>query len=334
MRNDNQIRYTLSYPFYGTAGSNGATRCLRGGLLWNQTTDYQRDDMDKHHTLTQNSDQGNLYVVATPIGNMADITLRAIQTLKDVSLIAAEDTRHTKRLLDHYGIRKHAISFHEHNEDRKTVEVIDRLRRGESIALVSNAGTPTLSDPGYRLIKEAAENNIRVIPIPGASAALASLSVSGLPTDAYVFMGFLPRKRGKRIKILNQLAQERKTIILYESPRRVITLIQDLVETLGDRQGVLSREITKKYEEFIRGPLTEILNILEQRDEVRGECTLVVKGCLESETTSLDTIRQELMHALEKPGEKLSELTRKIADQHGLSRKTVYAEALKIKSLQ
>jgi 16S rRNA (cytidine1402-2'-O)-methyltransferase len=290
-------------------------------------------DENNNQTALNSSETGILYVVATPIGNMADITFRAIQTLKDVTLIAAEDTRHTRRLLTHYAIRNSMISLHEHNENQRTGELIKRLRNGESIALVSDAGTPTLSDPGYRLIKEAIASGIRIVPIPGASAALASLCASGLPTDAYVFLGFLPRKEGKRQKILKTLAGEKKTIIFYESPRRITVLINDLINTLGDRQGVLSREITKHHEEFVRGTLTEILDVLADRPEIKGECTLVVKGGAEQETPGAEALREEIIQGLQRDGFRLSDLVKNIANRYGLQKKQIYAEALKIKSL-
>jgi len=274
---------------------------------------------------------GILYVVATPIGNMADITFRAVQTLKDVALIAAEDTRHTKRLLTHYAIRNSMISLHEHNENQRTGMLVKRLGSGESIALVSDAGTPTLSDPGYRLIKEAIASGIRIVPIPGASAVLASLCASGLPTDAYVFMGFLPRKEGKRQKILKSLAGEKKTIIFYESPRRIKVLINDMIKTLGNRQGVLSREMTKRHEEFVRGTLWEILDVLAGRPEIKGECTLVVKGAAEQEIPDVDTLREEIVQGLHCDGFRLSSLVKSIAERYGLPKKQIYAEALKIK---
>jgi len=285
------------------------------------------------HTTLSASVNGTLYVVATPIGNMADITFRAIQTLKDVTLIAAEDTRHTKRLLTHYTIHNSMTSLHEHNENQRTGELIKRLKKGDSIALVSDAGTPTLSDPGYRLIREAIGSGIHVVPIPGASAALSSLCVSGLPTDAYVFMGFLPRKEGKRQKILKSLAHESKTIIFYESPRRVKRLIDDLIKTLGNRQSVLSREMTKLHEEFIRGTLSEILDVLADRREIKGECTLVVHGGVEQETLGVDALRQELIQGLHQDGIRLSDLVKNIVKHYGLPKKQVYAEALKVKSL-
>ncbi len=274
---------------------------------------------------------GSLYVVATPIGNLADITLRAIETLKKVDLIAAEDTRHTQRLLNHYSIKNQMKSLHEHNESQRTPELIERLQSGDAVALVSNAGTPTLSDPGYRLVKAAAAAHIRVVPIPGASAALASLSASGLPTDAYIFIGFLPRKAGKVKKILTTLQQERKTLIFYESPRRISALLSSLIQTLGERDAVLSREMTKRHEEFIRGSLTDILAELNSRAEIKGECTLVVHGFSGSDDPNMDAVRKDILQEFRTGDASLSDMSKRIAARHGLMKKQVYAEALKLK---
>jgi len=286
---------------------------------------------NNNHTALNSSVNGILYVVATPIGNMADITFRAIQTLKDVTLIAAEDTRHTKRLLTHYAIRNNLISLHEHNEIKRAEEIVKRLVSGDDVALVSDAGTPTLSDPGYRLLTEAIAWGIRIVPIPGASAALTALCASGLPTDAYVFLGFLPRKGGKRQNIIQSLTGEKKTIIFYESPKRIVVLINDLIRTLGNRQGVLSREMTKRHEEFVRGTLSEILDVLADRREIKGECTLVVKGGSGPETPSLDALREEITQGLHRDGFRLPDLVKSIAKRYGLPKKQVYAEALKVK---
>lgn len=291
-------------------------------------------DENDNHTALNPGVSGSLYVVATPIGNMADITFRAIQTLKDVALIAAEDTRHTKRLLNHYAIRSRMVSLHEHNETQRTGMLLKRMKGGESIAIVSDAGTPTLSDPGYRLIREAIASEIRIVPIPGASAVLSSLCASGLPTDAYVFLGFVPRKEGKRRKTLKSLAAEKKTLVFYESPKRIKTLLKDLINALGDRRGVLSREMTKRHEEFLRGNLSEILNVLASRPEVKGECTLVVEGGTEQETPSAAAIRKEIFQGLNRNGVRLSSLVKSMADRYGLPRKQIYNEALKIKSSQ
>lgn len=223
---------------------------------------------------------GCLYIVATPIGNKDDITLRALKILETVEIIAAEDTRQIRKLLGLHDIfRNGIISYNEHNEKKRIPYLIDKLKTGVSIALVSNAGTPCISDPGYRLTKEASENGIKIIPIPGVSAIIASLSAAGLPTDSFVFAGFLPKKKGKRIKQLNRLAKYPETIIFYESPYRILALLEEIIPIMGDRRGVLSREMTKLYEEFMRGALSEILTNLKNRPAIKGEITLLVMGC-------------------------------------------------------
>lgn len=274
---------------------------------------------------------GALYVVATPIGNRDDITVRALNILGNVDLVAAEDTRHTGRLLAHHNIKCHMISCHEYNEGERTPDLINRLKAGSSVALVSNAGTPSVSDPGYRLVKEAIANSIRVIPIPGVSAAIAALSVSGLPTDSFVFIGFPAKKKAKRLKQLQVLAGESRTMVFYESPKRILTLLKEIINVMGDRYGVLSREMTKLHEEFIRGFLSEILSSLDARPAIKGECTLLVTGCEESKEVSIKTVRTEIMKALEKKESKLSEISKIIGKRYGLPKKKVYDEALKLK---
>jgi 16S rRNA (cytidine1402-2'-O)-methyltransferase len=207
----------------------------------------------------------NLYVVATPIGNRDDITIRALNILGRVDLVAAENTRHTGRLLAHHNIKGNLISYHEHNEVKRTPELIHRLKTGSSVALVSNAGTPSVSDPGYRLVKEAIANNIKVIPVPGVSAAVTALSAAGLPTYSFIFVGFPAKKKAKRLKQLKELASEIRTIIFYESPKRILTFLEEIIDAMGDRYGVLSREMTKLHEEFLRGFLSEIHYILNAR---------------------------------------------------------------------
>ena len=277
------------------------------------------------------SKEGILYVVATPIGNMADITLRALQTLKDVDLVAAEDTRHTRRLLSFYEIRNSLISYHEHNEERRSQELVKRLLSGESIAIVSNAGTPTISDPGYRLVKAAVEQNIKVVPIPGVTAAITALSASGMPTDAFRFLGFLPRKRGKRSKELERLVDESSTMIFYESPKRILELLNDMYNILGDRYGVLSRELTKRYEEFIYGRLTDMIDSIKIRESLKGEFTLVVAGSMVRGETSPEVLRKDIRKELKDGRFRLSDVAAELAVRHGLSRKKVYEEALVIK---
>jgi 16S rRNA (cytidine1402-2'-O)-methyltransferase len=275
--------------------------------------------------------KGTLYVVATPIGNMDDITLRALNVLGQVDLIVAEDTRHTGKLLKYHNIKSRLMSYHEHNEKKRTPLLIERIESGLSIALVSNAGTPTVSDPGYMLLQSALEKGIRVIPIPGVSAGVTALSISGLPTDSFVFIGFCAKKKAKRFKQLQELANEKRTLIFYESPGRILSFIEELADVMGDRYGVLCREMTKLHEEFLRGRLSELKNTLSRRPAVKGECTLLLKGCEENKEISRDVIRAELIEALDKKKVKISEASKIIAQKYGLSKNEVYEEALKLK---
>ena len=222
-------------------------------------------------------EKGTLYIVSTPIGNREDITLRALRILKEADLIAAEDTRHTGLLLRHFGIQTPLTSYFEGNELRKKEFILSKLKQGHSIALVSDAGTPGISDPGFRLIQTAIENQISIVPIPGPSALIAALSVSGLPTDAFLFKGFFPHKSKKRKDVLKQLEEVRETLILYESPHRISETLNDIFETLGDREMVLTRELTKVYEEVLRGKVSEIKKQIGARN-LKGEITLVISG--------------------------------------------------------
>ena len=224
-----------------------------------------------------NPGKGTLYIVSTPIGNMEDITLRALRILKEVDLIAAEDTRRTGLLLKHFGIQVPLTSYFEGNELKKREFILAKLKEGENVALVSDAGTPGISDPGFRLIQLAIENQIPIVPIPGSSAVITALSVSGLPTDAFLFRGFLPHKSKKRRDLLKELENVRETLIFYESPHRISATLRDLLEILGDREIVLTRELTKVYEEIIRGKAGDILNQVGDRT-LKGEITLVVSG--------------------------------------------------------
>jgi len=223
------------------------------------------------------SKKGTLYIVSTPIGNLEDITLRALRILKEVDLIAAEDTRHTLLLLRHFGIHTPLTSYFEGNEMKKREFILSKLNQGDRIALVSDAGTPGISDPGYRLIRLAIENEIPVIPIPGPSAVITALSVSGLPTDAFLFKGFLPNKSKKRRDILKQLEEVKETLIFYESPHRLSETMRDIFEVLGDREIVLTRELTKMYEEVLRGKVSEIRTQIGEK-KLKGEITLVISG--------------------------------------------------------
>ena len=224
-----------------------------------------------------NPEKGTLYIVSTPIGNMEDITLRALRILKEVDLIAAEDTRRTGLLLKHFGIQAPLTSYFEGNELKKREFILEKLKEGKKVALVSDAGTPGVSDPGFRLIQLAIENQLPIVPVPGSSAVITALSVSGLPTDAFLFKGFLPHKSKKRRDLLGELENVRETLVFYESPHRISETLRDILEILGDREIVLTRELTKVYEEIIRGKVSEILNQVGDRT-LKGEITLVISG--------------------------------------------------------
>ena len=279
-------------------------------------------------------EKGILYVVATPIGNRRDITLRALDILDKVDLIAAEDTRKSGKFLAQHRIKNHLISYHEHNEKKRTPELIKKLLGGTSIALISNAGTPSVSDPGFRLITSATQNGIMVTPVPGVNAAITAMSVSGLPTDSFTFVGFAPKKKGKRIHFLSELADQPATVIFYESPKRIMALMQDIITCMGDREAMLAREMTKRHEEFIRGMLSHILEIIKDRPVVKGECTLLVAGGEQIKKLHADDLENRLKEALQNETGSLSEIARTIAKNHGLPKKTVYDLALKIKGIR
>ncbi|CUU00953.1 16S rRNA (cytidine1402-2'-O)-methyltransferase [Candidatus Kryptobacter tengchongensis] len=219
---------------------------------------------------------GKLYIVSTPIGNLDDITLRAIEVLKSVDLIACEDTRRTMILLEKFGIAKKLISYYNYNERQRAEELISYLKSGKNIALVSDSGTPGISDPGYALIRRAIEENIQVIPIPGATAFVCALVASGLPMDEFVFVGFLPHKKGRKTK-LQKLAQEERTVILYESPHRVLKTLNEILENFGDREIAVAKELTKIHEEIFRGKISEVLKKLTP-DKIKGEFVIVISG--------------------------------------------------------
>jgi 16S rRNA (cytidine1402-2'-O)-methyltransferase len=268
---------------------------------------------------------GTLYLVATPIGNLADMTYRAVETLRAASAIACEDTRHTRKLLDHYGIERPLLSYHEHNEAERALALIERLRSGDDIALVSDAGTPLISDPGYRLVNAAVEAGIRVVPIPGAAALLCALSASGLPTDSFYFHGFLPRKSGERGRFLTGLAGSGTVHVFYEAPHRILETLKDLVEFLGDPTVVAARELTKVHEEFLRGRASEVHAALAGRDAVRGEFTLVV-GPLLSATPAVEVTIPEEVTELEKAGLRRMDAIKEVARRRGLPKREVYAQ--------
>jgi len=273
---------------------------------------------------------GTLYVVATPLGNRDDITLRALKVLREVDLIAAEDTRKTHRFLALHGISNRLISCHEHNETERTPALIAKLLKGLSIALVSNAGTPAVSDPGYRLIEGALDNHLEIVPVPGVCAATAALSVAGLPTDSFIFLGFLAKKKAKRIRQLSELASQPRTLVFYESPRRILTLLNETIDVMGNRRGVLAREMTKLHEEYIRGRLSEIVDQLKDRSAIKGECTLLVAGHGKNSQPSWADVKQQITAAVAAGQNSLSAIAREIAATSAFAKNKIYAEALRI----
>lgn len=275
---------------------------------------------------------GTLYIVATPLGNLEDITFRAVRILKEVDLIAAEDTRHSKKLLGHYGITTPTITCHEHNEIPRAHDLIKRLENGTTIALISDAGTPLISDPGYRLVSQAGEKGIPIVPVPGCNAAVTGLSASGLPTDTFLFLGFPPKKQGRLNSFLKDAAHHKATLIFYESPRRIIRLISSAITAFGDRQASLARELTKQYEEIIRGPLSRILSTLDARETIKGECVLLIKGADEQpESLSIDQMETMIMDGLNQ-NMRTGELAKKIAQLANCPKPRVYDMILALKN--
>jgi 16S rRNA (cytidine1402-2'-O)-methyltransferase len=270
--------------------------------------------------------KGTLYIVSTPIGNLEDITLRALRVLKEVDVIAAEDTRRSVKLLSHYGISKPLISYWREKERARSDEIMGMLRSGRSVALVSDAGTPGISDPGAVLIKKAIEEHFPVVPIPGPSAFVAALSVSGLPTGEFAFVGFLPSGKAQRRKILKDLSLERRTLIFYEAPHRVIDTLSDMEAIFGKRKAALSKEITKIHEEILRGNIPEILGEME-RVKVAGEFVIIVEGNTEDIKPSEGDILSEI-RMLMKKGLARKEAVKKIAEEYGLSKNELYDKSL------
>ncbi len=272
---------------------------------------------------------GILYIVATPIGNLQDLTLRAIDTLKKVDLIVAEDTRHCKVLLNHYDIQTPVLSLHEHNEKAKVESILKRLLKGASLALISDAGTPLISDPGYRLVQEASLAGVKVVPLPGPCAAIAALSASGLPTDRFVFEGFLPMKSAARRKHLEKLMQEPRTLIFYEAPHRILEVLKDLEQIFGpERQAVLARELTKVFETIHGGTLNELSAWVEaDSNQQRGEMVLMVAGAAIQEEKALGKSSEQVLQILlrELP---LNQAVKLACELTGEKRNSLYKRAI------
>lgn len=279
--------------------------------------------------------QPTLYLVGTPIGNLEDITQRALRILKEADLIACEDTRQTAKLLAHYGIEKRTISYHQHNELTRAAELIMRLEQGNTIALVSDAGMPGISDPGFRLVSLAIRRKIPVVPVPGASAAICALVASGLPTDAFVFHGFLPARLGQRRKLLEGVVGSTRTQIFYEAPHRLLGALEDIAELMGPQRGVVvAREVTKLHEEFVRGTAAEVLAEFQKRKEVRGEITLLVARAEEpgkaaakgASIVARKSARTRVRELMKSEGIDGKEAMKRVAKELGVSKSDVYRQ--------
>jgi len=275
---------------------------------------------------------GKLYIVATPIGNLEDITLRAIRILKECDFIACEDTRQTRKLLEHFGITTPAVSYHEHNEAARAAELVGKMEEGSNIALVSDAGTPLVSDPGYRLVRAAIDAGIAVIPIPGPSAALSALSAAGLPSDAFRFCGFLPPKSSQRRRVLEDVKAETATLIFYETPHRIINALKDIAAVMPLRPVAIARELTKIHEEFLRGTASEIREILAARPSVKGEFTVLIGKAPEKKAGEAavpgetEISLQDAVQAAEKEGLSHMDSIKRVARERGLGKRDVYRE--------
>ncbi len=266
---------------------------------------------------------GTLYVVATPVGNLEDITLRAIRVLKGVTLIAAEDTRHSRKLLSHYDIRTPLVSYYDHVERKKAPRLVERLTCGQDIALISDAGTPGIADPGYRLVGAAIAAGVRVVPVPGPSVLTAALSVAGVPTDRFAFEGFVPARQGARRAFYERLRGEDRTVVCFEAGRRLVASLRDLVDVLGGREIVVAREVTKLFEEYVRGPAHEVRARLGE-EAVRGEVTLcIARSAVPAVVESAEEMRRAVAR-LRAEGLGLKEIARVLSEESGWSSRAVY----------
>ena len=272
--------------------------------------------------------ESGLHIVSTPIGNLGDITLRAIAVLRAADAIACEDTRVTRKLKTELRLSAPLISYHEHNADKATSEIIERLKSGEIVALVSDAGTPLVSDPGYRLVNATIDENLTVIPIPGASAHLAALSASGLPTDRFLFEGFLPKKAKARYKLLQHTALINASIVFFESPKRLTQTLLDMAKILGNREAIIARELTKRYEEISRGTLESLIKNFESTATPRGEITIVVGPPLNKGAPPPKDLDKMLINALSENSTRDAVTT--IAAETGLQRRSLYQRALRL----
>ena len=276
---------------------------------------------------------GTLYIVSTPIGNLSDISSRAIKVLKDADIIACEDSRHTKKLLSHYSVDTRLTSYHEHNEITKSQKLVEELKDGKNIALVSDAGTPSISDPGYRIVKLAIKNSIPVVPIPGPSSVISALTVSGLPPDKFTFLGFLPKTKNQIEKLCDQYINEPHTLIFFESPRRIKKSLKFILDILGNREASVCRELTKMHEEIVCGTLNELSEIFNDREDIKGEITLVIKGY---QLDTKDSLNNDLkavsnrLKTLKKLRLSLKDSVKVVCEDYSMPKKVIYEKALEI----
>lgn len=275
--------------------------------------------------------QGRFYIVSTPIGNLDDITLRALETLKKVDFIACEDTEHSLKLLNYYGIKKTLISYWSEKEKVRAEEIINKIKSGHSVALITDAGTPGISDPGAVIIQRAIEENIEIIPVPGPTALITALSISGLPSEEFTFIGFLPVKQVQRRKKLLELSSEKRTLVFYEAPHRILQSLHDMLEVLDDRRACIARELTKMFEEVLRGRLSELIEKLEN-SKIVGEYVIVVEGITETPQTVDEALKE--VKELMKKGKGRKEAVKIIAELYGLSKKELYEKSLKMDEIE
>lgn len=271
-----------------------------------------------------------LYIIATPIGNLEDMTYRAVRILGEVDLIAAEDTRHSLKLLNHFGISRPLTSYFDHNQQLKGERILNALRQGKSVALISDAGTPCISDPGFQLVRDAVAENIPVVPVPGACAAIAALAASGLPTDSFTFAGFPPSRQGKRRTFLAGMNVLPGTLVLYEAPHRLLDTLNDIREVLGERQVIVAREVTKMFEEFIRGSASEVIAAVS-REVVRGEVVVLIAPG-EAELQEKEPLEEVLRRLMAAGSLSIKDIAKQAAVISGVSRNEAYTEALRLKN--
>ncbi|WP_059177151.1 16S rRNA (cytidine(1402)-2'-O)-methyltransferase [Thermodesulfovibrio aggregans] len=275
--------------------------------------------------------QARLYIVSTPIGNLDDITLRALETLKKVDFIACEDTEHSLKLLNHYGIKKPLISYWSEKEKVRAEEIIEKIHSGHSVALITDAGTPGISDPGAVVIGRAIEEEIELIPIPGPTALITALSISGLNTEEFTFIGFLPVKQSQRRKKLLELSSEKRTLVFYEAPHRIMQSLDDMLEVFGDRRVCVARELTKMFEEVLRGKLSEVIEKLEN-SKIAGEYVIVVEGASESVQSVEEALKE--VKELMKKGKGRKEAVKIVSELYNLSKKELYEKSLKMDNIE